>query len=260
MSSIAVFDSGFGGLTVLKELQKLMPGEQYIYYGDSANAPYGEKSPEELLELTTAVCKKILAEDEIKCFVIACNTTTSEAFGPLTAKFPDRPFVGIEPALRWAVEENPGKHILVLGTTATVNGKRLKSRYEELKDRADISLFAATKIVPYVEGHDITREAFMEYLKDVLQPYRKDTDCVVLGCTHFPFIREELAECFDKEIRFYDAAVLVARETKELLQSKGLLEKCDENVSNVSKCPTTLFLNSDPGRIEREKELLDEYQ
>ena len=142
MSSIAVFDSGFGGLTVLKELQKLMPGEQYIYYGDSANAPYGEKSPEELLELTTAVCKKILAEDEIKCFVIACNTTTSEAFGPLTAKFPDRQFVGIEPALRWAVEENPGKHILVLGTTATVNGKRLKSRYEELKDRADISLFA----------------------------------------------------------------------------------------------------------------------
>jgi len=256
MSRIAVFDSGFGGLTVLKELQKLMPGEQYIYYGDSANAPYGEKSPEELLRLTTEVCKKILAEDDVKCFVIACNTTTSEAFGPLTASFSDKPFVGIEPALRWAVEENPGKHILVLGTTATVNGRRLRSRYEELKDKAEISLLAATRIVPYVEGHDITREAFMDYLREILEPYRKDTDCVVLGCTHFPFVREELRECFDKEIRFYDAAISVAHETKELLSKRGLLE----DVSNINKTPATLFMNSDPDRINREKELLDEYQ
>ena len=175
---------------------------------------------------------------------------------PLTANFPDKPFVGIEPALRWAVGENPGKHILVLGTTATVNGRRLRSRYEELKDKAEISLLAATRIVPYVEGHDITREAFMDYLREILAPYRRDTDCVVLGCTHFPFVREELRECFDKEIRFYDAAIQVARETKELLSARGLLE----DVSSTNKTPTTLFMNSDPNRIDREKELLDEYQ
>ena len=113
MSSIAVFDSGFGGLTVLKQLQRLMPEEDYIFYGDSANAPYGDKTPAELARLTASVCRQILEKDEIKCFVIACNTTTSEALGKLTETFPEARFVGIEPAVREAVRENPGSHILV---------------------------------------------------------------------------------------------------------------------------------------------------
>ncbi len=255
MSSIAVFDSGFGGLTVLKQLQKLMPDEKYIFYGDSANAPYGEKSAGELLELTSEVCRRILEKDKIKCFVIACNTTTSEALEKLEERFPDQRFVGIEPAVRWAVRENPGKKILVLGTTATIRGKRLKAQLEELKGRAEISLLAATGIVPFVEGQNPDREKFEQYLREVLRPFRKDTDCIVLGCTHFPFVREELQACFDKKIRFYDAAIQVAEATKALLEADGCSFEKDDQTGRGS----VLFMNSDPGKIEKEKELLKEY-
>ena len=259
MSSIAVFDSGFGGLTVLKELQDLMPGENYIYYGDSANAPYGEKSPEELLELTTAVCEKILQENEVKCFVIACNTTTSEVFEPLTARFPEYPFIGIEPAVRWAAEENPGKHILVLGTLATARGRRLQQRLRELEGKADIEVYAARQIVPYVEGQNTDPKAFSEYLKEAMAPYRRDTDCVVLGCTHFPFVKRELAECFDKPVRFYDAAVHVAAETKDLLDERNLRESSPaEGGSGKAGC--IRFMNSDVQKLAREEELFRIYK
>ena len=238
MSSIAVFDSGFGGLTVLKQLQKLMPDEKYIFYGDSANAPYGEKSAGELLELTSEVCRRILEKDKIKCFVIACNTTTSEALEKLEERFPDQRFVGIEPAVRWAVRENPGKKILVLGTTATIRGKRLKAQLEELEGRAEISLLAATGIVPFVEGQNPDREKFEQYLRDVLRPFR-----------------EELQACFDKKIRFYDAAIQVAEATKALLEADGCSFEKDDQTGRGS----VLFMNSDPGKIEKEKELLKEY-
>ncbi len=259
MSSIAVFDSGFGGLTVLKELKELMPGENYIYYGDSANAPYGEKTPEELLDLTTRVCESILEEDTIKCFVIACNTTTSEVFGPLTARFPEYPFVGIEPAVRWAAEENPGSRILVLGTLATARGKRLQKRLKELEGQAEIEVYAARQIVPYVEGQQTDARAFREYLEEALAPYRQQTDCVVLGCTHFPFVKKELAECFDKPVKFYDAAVHVAAETRELLAERNLLST-QESSSRDKAGGHIMFMNSDPARIAREEELFEIYR
>ncbi|MBR2532991.1 MAG: glutamate racemase [Lachnospiraceae bacterium] len=254
MSSIAVFDSGFGGLTVLKQLQRVMPEEKYIFYGDSANAPYGDKTADELLALTSGVCRRILEQDRVKCFVIACNTTTSEAMGRLQQMFPEQRFVGIEPAVRWAVRENPGKNILVLGTTATIRGRRLQNQLRELEGRAEISLYAATGIVPYVEGQQADHEQFVSYLQEAMAPYREKTDCIVLGCTHFPFVRRELQACFDKEILFYDAAVHVAEETKALLEAEGLREGTAGSEGSV------LFMNSDPDKIEKEKELLKTYE
>ena len=253
MSRIAVFDSGFGGLTVLKQLQRVMPEEKYIFYGDSANAPYGDKTAEELLSLTSEVCRKILEQDAVKCFVIACNTTTSEAMGKLQERFPDQRFVGIEPAVRRAVRENPGGKILVLGTTATIRGRRLQKQLGELEGQAEISLYAATGIVPFVEGQHADRMQFEQYLREAMEPFSEDTDCVVLGCTHFPFVRKELQECFKKEILFYDAAVQVAEETEALLAKEGLLEKTDGKGS-------VLFMNSDPSKIEKERELLEIYE
>lgn len=259
MSSIAVFDSGFGGLTVLKQLQRLMPEENYIFYGDSANAPYGDKTPEELARLTKAVCREILKKDSVKCFVIACNTTTSEALGALMEEFPDQRFVGIEPAVRWAVKENPGSRILVLGTTATIRGKRLKKQLSELEGQAEISLYAATGIVPFVEGQQPDRKKFEEYLEEALLPYRKDTDCIVLGCTHFPFVKEELQACFEKKVRFYDAAVNVAEEARDLLEREQLLEAGGQGNGSEKPAGRVIFMNSDPNKIEKEQELLKNY-
>ena len=253
MSSIAVFDSGFGGLTVLKQLQKGMPEEKDIFYGDSANAPYGDKTAEELLSLTSEVCRKILEQDTVKCFVIACNTTTSEAMGKLQERFADQRFIGIEPAVRPAVRDNPGKKVLVLGTTATIRGRRLQNQLRELEGQAEISLYAATGIVPFVEGQQSDRAKFEQYLHEAMMPFSEDTDCVVLGCTHFPFVRKELQACFKKKILFYDASVRGAEETMALLEKEGLLEKSGGMGS-------VLFMNSDSSKIEKERELLETYE
>ena len=256
MSKIAVFDSGLGGLTVLSALRKELPGEDYIYYGDSANAPYGDKTPEELLKLNTQVCTRLLEADDIKCFVIACNTTTSETLDKLTKVFPEHDFIGIEPAVAWAVNEHPGEHVLVLATTATINGKRLKKRLEELKDKAEITALAAPGIVPFVENEKTGSEEFLSYLKELLAPYKKDTDAVVLGCTHFPFVKAQLKECFDKDISFYDAASLVAKETKELLSKN---DRLDDKAKDGTTGSVT-FLNSDTSKTELEEKLLNEYK
>ncbi len=283
MSKIVVFDSGFGGLTVLKELLKVLPDEEYIYYGDSANAPYGEKTHDELLKLDSAICSKVSAAYDVKCFVIACNTTTSEVWGELTDKYSEHDFVGIEPALAWAVRENPGKNILVLATTGTIRGKRLRSRYEEFKDQAEITLLAAPGIVPFVEKCDTDSEEFKAYLEELLAPYRDTVDCIVLGCTHFPFVKNEIREVLGKEVRFYDAAVTVAEEVRALLERKNALAASsgkgasgqetsaaaasswkaasgqETSAEAASADPKVIYLNSDPSKVELEARLLSIY-
>ena len=294
MSKIVVMDSGFGGLTVLSELRKLMPDEEYIFYGDSANAPYGEKSHDELLKLTTDICRDLSSEYDVKCFVIACNTTSSEVWDELTQRFDKYDFIGIEPALKWAVEENPGKNILVLATTATTKGKRLKKRYEEFKGKANITLLAAPGIVPFVEGDKKDAAAFQQYLKELLKDYIGKTDCVVLGCTHFPFVKDEIRQVLGNKIKFYDAAVQVAELVKSVAVGKMPADVLndgnaapymgvpvhiyidtakathnEQNPRHLQDDPEALkagasvgdiiFLNSDPSKVEAEAELLDEY-
>ena len=254
MSKIVVMDSGFGGLTVLSELRKLMPDEEYIFYGDSANAPYGDKSHDELLKLTSSICKKLSSEYEVKCFVIACNTTSSEVWDELTEQFSDYDFVGIEPALKWAAEENSGKNILVLATTATTNGRRLRKRYEELKDKANITLLAAPGIVPYVESDKRDSAAFELYLRELLRDHIGKTDCVVLGCTHFPFVKDELSRVLGTQVKFYDAAVLVADEVKSRVCNGDSAKK-----AKGSGHGNVIFLNSDPDKIEAEARMLEDY-
>lgn len=293
MSKIVVMDSGFGGLTVLNELRKAMPDEEYIYYGDSANAPYGEKTHEQLEVLTKHICGELSALYDVKCFVVACNTSSSEVWSELTGAYASYDFIGIEPALKWAVDENPGKRILVLATTATTKGKRLKARYAELKDKADISLLAAPGIVPFVEGNDKDEMAFEAYLRELLKDYIGNVDCVVLGCTHFPFVKNRLEAVLGDKVRFYDAAVSVAEELIGIEErnkhNKGIrdisgdieghkvplfihTEKREtvsdnerKNAAESDLCRSALvsdgiiFLNSDPGKTETEAKLLKQY-
>ncbi len=295
LSKIVVMDSGFGGLTVLSELIKSMPDEEYIYYGDSAHAPYGEKTHDELFKRTSAICRDMVSRYDVKCFVTACNTTSSEVWSELTGAYKTYDFIGIEPALKTAVEEHPGGRILVLATTATIRGRRLKQRYEALKDKADISLLAAPGIVPYVEGMEQDGPAFKAYLRELLDSYIGNTDCVVLGCTHFPFVKEELREVLGESIVFYDSAANVAEAVKAVTHCNGDLsssslsdfnipvhihegERKDHRDSavigdregrnakevkevkeNDTHGESVIFLNSDPEKIATERELLQRY-
>lgn len=293
MSKIVVMDSGFGGLTVLNELKKAMPDEEYIYYGDSANAPYGEKTHEQLEALTKHICGELSSSYDVKCFVVACNTSSSEVWNELTKAYASYDFIGIEPALKWAVDENPGKRILVLATTATTKGKRLKARYAELKDKAEISLLAAPGIVPFVEGNDKDETAFEAYLRELLKDYIGNVDCVVLGCTHFPFVKNRLEAVLGDKVRFYDAALSVAEELIGIEErnkhDKGMpdisgdieghkvplfihtesreitpdAEQRDAAKPDILRSALVsdgiIFLNSDPGKIETEAKLLKQY-
>lgn len=250
---IAVFDSGLGGLTVLAALKKALPYEDFVYFGDSAHAPYGTKTDAELLRLCSATINKLSKDYDIKCFVCGCNTTTSRIWDELCLRFADYNFVGISPALDWAVAENPRGSVLLMGTDATIKSKKIKDRLRCLESRAKVNVISGQEIVMAVENQSVESEAFKNYLYSLLKPYADETDAIVLGCTHFPFVREKIARLMKKKVRFYDAAVVVAAETDKFLKTNHLLKS--------QKSPgSILYLNSDLLKVPLEEKLLLEYK
>ena len=131
-SYIAVFDSGVGGVSVLRELRALMPGERFYYFGDSRNAPYGKKTTDEVRELTLAAGRKLLVEQDCKALVVACNTATAAAITDLREAYPDRIIVGIEPALKLACDRHPGGTVGIMATDVTLREKKLAALMERV--------------------------------------------------------------------------------------------------------------------------------
>lgn len=232
-SSIAVFDSGMGGISVLKELYALMPNENYLFFGDSKHAPYGKKSKEEI----QALCLKwanYFQKKECKAIVIACNTATSAAIELLREKITDIPIIGIEPALKPAVLYDYGnlqrkKRIVVMATPVTLSGQRYQLSKERYAEQADITSVAAPKIVEFVEKGEINSELLKEYLQQLFENIDTDEiDGIVLGCTHFPFVKKVIYSFFNEKVLFFDGAQGCARQTKRLLKEKNILNESNE--------------------------------
>lgn len=245
---IGVFDSGVGGISVLSELVRLMPNENYIYFGDSANAPYGIKPLEQVAALTTHTADMLVARG-CKCLVIACNTATVAAVTSLRAKYPEIPVIGIEPALKPATLANHGKRILVLATHVTLNQSKFLKLRDQFKEDAQITSLEAPGIVEFVERDDTDSKAFMEYLRELLKDYLDNPpDAVVLGCTHYPFVKEHILMVLGNYPEIYDGGNGTARET---LRQLAMHEICapDNNKGNV------LFENSKTSEIELSKKL-----
>ncbi|MDO4438714.1 MAG: glutamate racemase [Eubacteriales bacterium] len=253
-NKIAVFDSGLGGLSVLRELVMLMPNEDYLYFGDSLNAPYGMKTVDELKIL----CRKnleMLLQNGAKCIVIACNTATEAAAEYLRAEFPDIPIIGIEPAVKPAAMQGMNHKILVMATPVTINGGKLHRQIEKYKDRADFYLLESPDIVRFVEsgiydGHE--NEELKLYLKNLLKPYtcgENKIDSIVLGCTHFPFVKENIKAVFPYETKIFDGAEGTARQTQNKLIENGLRAQEDKKF-NID------ILNSDKNKIDLCKQII----
>lgn len=220
---IAVFDSGMGGISVLRELVKIMPNEDYIYFGDSAHAPYGTKTLEEVRTLTISHAQKLFGEG-VKGLVVACNTATSAAVRLLRERYPYIPIVGIEPAVKPAVfcKENPT--VLVMATPMTIREEKFQNLMNRYTDRARILPLPCPGLMDFVERGDLDGEDLRKYLTELLYSFRDDpVDAAVLGCTHYPFAKKLIQEILGEKTLIFDGGEGTAREMKRRLEQQDLL-------------------------------------
>lgn len=220
---IAVFDSGMGGISVLKELISVLPNENFIYFGDTANAPYGVKSADKVRELTFFVYER-LKNEGIKAFVIACNTATSVAVASLREKYPNDIIIGVEPALKPAVRccENPT--VAVLATPLTLKEEKFAFLLEKFGTGAKVIPFACPGLVEFVERGEIEGDDLHRFLCELLSPLKEEKlDAVVLGCTHYPFVKAEISAILGESVQIFDGSLGTALNTRRRLEENGLI-------------------------------------
>ena len=254
---IGVMDSGVGGLSVLREMIRLMPQEDFLFFGDSANAPYGTKSTDEVKALVLQHVRNFL-EAGAKAIAIACNTATSAAVKDLRELYPSVPLVGIEPALKPAVIENPGGRVLVMATPMTIREKKFHDLLSRYGDRAEVIPLACPGLMEYVEAGkadtDEVRQFLQELLADCLEDpvTKRPLSAIVLGCTHYPFVAGSLREIVGDEPGIYDGSEGTARELKRRLREAGLLK------ADTGERGEVVIENSDPSpeRIRLSEQLL----
>ena len=250
---IGFMDSGLGGLSVLREAMKIMPAEDFIYFGDSANAPYGTKPRDEIRRLTFEVVEYLLSRG-IKGLAVACNTATGAAVRDLRNMYPELPIVGIEPAVKPAVLGSNGGRILVLATPMTIELQKFRTLLEKYKNQAEIISVPCKGLMEFVENGDLEGEDLSEYFELNIAPYlTDDTEGIVLGCTHYPFLKKHLESFLkDRKIPLYDGSYGTAAELKRRITVAGLL-RSEERMGTVE------ILNSlpDAAKIELSHKLLN---
>ncbi len=222
---IAVFDSGVGGISVLRQLRKLMPDENYVYYGDSANAPYGSRPTEEVRQLSLAVAQKLTTEYPVKALVVACNTATAAAIQTLRETYPDLIVVGIEPALKLAADNFPGGNLGVLATEVTLREEKFDALLHRFEGRCTVHKIPAPGVVNLIEAGKNDAPEMITLLEELLAPYVGKLDALVLGCTHYPFVARNIAAIMGPETRLLHGGKGTARETKRRLEQAGLLRE-----------------------------------
>lgn len=220
---IAVFDSGVGGVSVLRHLKRIMPCERYIYYGDCANAPYGTRPTAQVRQLTLAAVEKILAEYPVKALVVACNTATSAAIGHLRTLYPELIVIGIEPALKLAADRFPGGRIGVMATEVTLREEKFDLLLHRWGAACRVDKISAPGLVELVEQGLENSQAARSLLTPILSPYRGKLDALVLGCTHYPFAEAVIQEILGPGTALLDGGDGTARETLHRLRLAGLL-------------------------------------
>ena len=242
---IAVFDSGVGGISVLRELVKLMPGEDFLYFGDSANAPYGDKTTEEVRRLTLQNANMLL-NCGVKALVIACNTATSAAIADLRQAYPDAIIVGIEPALKLAADRFPTGTIGIMATQVTLREEKL-THLQERFPNVQVVKIPAPGLVELIEKGKADAPETKALLQNILMPYKGKLDALVLGCTHYPFAKVAIGEILGEGTLLLDGGEGTARQTQRLLTQAGLLNNGQGSVTveNSLGTPELLMLSYD---------------
>lgn len=225
---IGIFDSGLGGLTVAKSIHNLMPSENIIYFGDTARVPYGSKSPETVIKFSVEIVNFLMSH-QVKMIVVACNTSSAYAIETIK-KISDVPVTGvIEPGVLNAVTITKNNKIGIIGTTATINSNIYSNKIRQKNPKLKVYSIACPLFVPVVEEgwikKNLTSEIIKEYLK-TLKTAKIDT--LILGCTHYPLLKNKIMKFFDDDISIIDSGKVTAEYINKMLSEKNLLNDNEE--------------------------------
>ncbi len=239
---IGIFDSGIGGTSIWKEINVLLPHENTIYLSDSINAPYGQKTKEEILRLSIKNTEYLIKE-KCKIIVVACNTATTNAIKYLRKNY-DIPFIGIEPAIKPASIQTKTNTIGILATKGTLNSELFEKTSSTISDTINIIEQIGEGLVELIEAGKIASQEMESLLKIHLQPMLdQKIDCLVLGCTHYPYLTKSIRKIVGNSIKIIDSGEAVARQTKNILVKRNLLRLKD------SKSPFFYFYTNKDKKI-----------
>jgi len=220
-NAIGIFDSGIGGTSIWKEIQKLLPNENTIYFGDSKNAPYGEKSSKEILNLSIKNTELLISKG-CKLIIVACNTATTNAIDYLRKNY-DIPFIGIEPAIKPAALYSKTGSIGVLATKGTLTSKLFEQTAQEYTQNYKIIEQEGEGLVSLIENGKLNSDEIKDLLNLYLKPMISyNIDCLVLGCTHYPYLIPQIKEILGNSIKIIDSGEAVAKQTNAILESRNL--------------------------------------
>lgn len=218
---IGFFDSGIGGTSIWKEVRKMLPNEDTIFLADSANAPYGSRPKEEILQLSIKNTE-LLLEKNCKLIVVACNTATTNAISYLRENY-KVPFIGIEPAIKPAALQTKTKRVGILATKGTLASSLFHSTSKMFAEGITVIEQEGKGLVELIEQGKMQEEATRELLTTYLEPMlRQHIDCLVLGCTHYPYLIPLIRELLPPEVTLIDSGEAVARQTQAILQQNNL--------------------------------------
>jgi len=221
-SPIGIFDSGVGGISVLRAIREQMPEESIIYFGDQGHIPYGPRPMEQIRDFSEAITRFLL-DHGAKIIVVACNTASAAALKYLRQKFPTVQFVGMEPAVKPAAEHTHTGKVGVLATPATFQGALYASVVERFANGVELFQSTCNGLVQQIEQGNLSGEETRQILEVALLPMlEKNIDTVVLGCTHYPFVIPLIQQVVGENVRVIDPAPAVAKQTARLLDAQGL--------------------------------------
>lgn len=225
--AIGVIDSGMGGITVLVRVRELLPGEDLIYWADSANCPYGPRPKHEITELVEFGVQQLLALN-VKLIIIACNTATTVAIAHLRAHYPSVPFIGLEPAIKPAVAQSRSGKIIVLATRATLSSKMFSHTCERYASQSEILPVEGAGLVEIVEKQQENEPQTATHIRHLIGPaLEAGADTIVLACTHYPMLLSTIAQVAGPSVTIIDPAQAIARHTAHILQQENITAPTD---------------------------------
>lgn len=252
-AKIGFLDSGIGGTSVLKEVLKLLPNEDYFFFSDSINNPYGDKSDEQIISRCDELTSLMIDEKNCKAIVLACNTASAKAVGYLREKYTSTPIIAIEPAYKMVYDNNPDGFTLVMATRGTLESEKFHKLFYTYYNN-NTSLLACVGLADLIEQE--RTDELKIYLEKILKDYKNKVDNVVLGCTHYPLAQKEIAHVLG-DVRFFDGSKGVARQLERVLKENDLLNtKCEKG--SIEFVDSSESKEQRKNKMQRFFKLLDE--